>query len=212
MTISPTTLLHQLKNQLDESHLHAKITFARISKTKTFVTVPLSSIFLRHFPFFPIKNISYLDFDLQHRHPGIFTLRRIRSRENREKYPSQWARFACMQNHSSVTTGSKEMNLNRESSSVPRKYRYESTVSRTTADSACSSQYFYWILVLPLSSHWVLVDIYNKTLSPWPLFVARIVFSYQNCTMLIWEKKDSPNLPYDPFFHFHFHCLSLAET
>ena len=40
-----------------------------------------------HFHSSHLKHIWYLDFGLQHCHPGIFIFRRIRSRENRGKYP-----------------------------------------------------------------------------------------------------------------------------
>ena len=159
---------------------------SRIRKTKTFVTAPLSSIILPPFPLSSLKNTSYLDFGLQHRHPGIFIFQGIRSRENREKYPSQWARFVCMQNHSSVTTDCMQVNFSGRTSSVRRKNRYESTVSSTIAHSASSSQFFYWILVLPLSRVTQFYSIFIiKHFSEWPLFVFPILFSYQNGALLI---------------------------
>ena len=104
-----------------------KLSLSRIRKTKTFVTAPLSSIILPPFPHSPLKNTSYLDFGLQHHHPGIFIFQGIRSRENTEKYPSQWARFVCTQNHSSATTDS------RKSISVVRLRQFEGNRSKKEA-------------------------------------------------------------------------------
>ena len=71
-----------------------------------------------------------------------------------------------MQKHSSVTTDSKEMSLNHDSSSLRKTYRYESTVFSTIAHSTWP---FFAVLLLDscftaLGSDLVLFDIYHTTL------------------------------------------------
>ena len=178
MIIWHTTLLHQLKTQLDKSHLHAKIIFVPYQENKN---IRHCATLLNYFPTistFPLKNTSYLEFGLQHHYPGIFIFQGIRSRENTEKYRSQWARFVCMQDHSSGTTDCMQINFIGRTSSVRRKNWYGSTVFSTIAHNASSSQCFYWIFVLPLSK---ITQFYStfatKHFSSWPLFVSPILFS-----------------------------------
>ena len=150
MIIQHTTLLHQLKNQLDKAHLHAKIIFVPYQENKNIShCATLLNYFPTIFTFLPLK-ILHIWVSVFNTVTLVFVIfRGIRSRENREKYSSEWARFMCTQNHLLAATDCMQINFSGKTSSVRRKNRYESTVFNTIAHSASSSQCLYWTLVLP---------------------------------------------------------------
>ena len=151
MIIWHATLLHQLKNQLDKSHLHAKIIFVPYQENKNIGhCATLLNYFLTSSTFLPLK-ILHIWVSVFNTVTLVFSFSKESEAEEIEKNIQVNERGLRTRR----ITPRSLLILNKwiwiVRLPIRRKNRYESTVFSTIAHSASSSQCSYWTLVLPFS-------------------------------------------------------------